>query len=515
MDKVVDLDTAVAHVRPGDAVHVMCGHTRWTAAARQLVRRVVGPRPRLHARHAEPVVARHAVLPGRARAQGRHRLLGRRLPQLHPQPDLLRRLPSRRGRGRALVVPGLPAAAGGRRPGAAGRHHRARSPARRWRTTTASPWSTRRSATVGLVEALRPRRRAGARARSPTATATWPSTRRCSKGCGARWPPARRDRHRRAGGRRHPAVVPPGAPSRRTGCCRSPSARWARTPAACTAGSPRPSPTARTSSSGPRSATPVAARRLRRLDPRLGARRPDHAGVPGPARRRARRPAAPTVRPRLVARRRGAPTRPTSTPRERLGARRGVRRPGAGRPDRRHRRRRRARRRRRRQPRHLAGGRHGPHRGSACVLTAELGLWGYEPTPADPFVFNHRAFPSATMLADSSEVLGHGHAGSRAPRSLACLGAAIVDVDGNIDSTVIPGKAFLVGSGGGNDVASAADEVVVIHAHPRRTVRGAVRHLTRRSGRTLCRTWASSRRARMGRSSSPRCPAGATRWRSE
>jgi acyl CoA:acetate/3-ketoacid CoA transferase alpha subunit/acyl CoA:acetate/3-ketoacid CoA transferase beta subunit len=109
-------------------------------------------------------------------------------------------------------------------------------------------------------------------------------------------------------------------------------------------------------------------------------------------------------------------------------------------------------------------------RGSSCVLTAELGLWGYEPTPADPFVFNHRAFPSSTMLGDSSEVLGMIVPGP-GTTALACLGAAIVDVEGNIDSTVVPGRAFLVGSGGGNDVAAAADEVVVMTTlTPRRTV---------------------------------------------
>jgi acyl CoA:acetate/3-ketoacid CoA transferase alpha subunit/acyl CoA:acetate/3-ketoacid CoA transferase beta subunit len=108
--------------------------------------------------------------------------------------------------------------------------------------------------------------------------------------------------------------------------------------------------------------------------------------------------------------------------------------------------------------------------GSSCVLTAELGLWGYEPTPADPFVFNHRAFPSSTMLADSSEVLGMVVPGP-ATTTLACLGAAIVDAEGNIDSTVVPGRTFLVGSGGGNDVASAADEVIVVTTlTPRRTV---------------------------------------------
>ncbi|HEX3566393.1 MAG TPA: hypothetical protein VHU17_13565, partial [Acidimicrobiales bacterium] len=45
MDKVVDLDTAVAHVRPGDAVHVVTNHSRWTAGARHLVRRWWGQDP--------------------------------------------------------------------------------------------------------------------------------------------------------------------------------------------------------------------------------------------------------------------------------------------------------------------------------------------------------------------------------------------------------------------------------------------------------------------------------------
>jgi len=42
------------------------------------------------------------------------------------------------------------------------------------------------------------------------------------------------------------------------------------------------------------------------------------------------------------------------------------------------------------------------------------------------------------------------------------LGAAQIDRFGNINSTVIPGKTFLVGSGGGNDVASTAAEIVVV-----------------------------------------------------
>jgi acyl CoA:acetate/3-ketoacid CoA transferase beta subunit/acyl CoA:acetate/3-ketoacid CoA transferase alpha subunit len=110
------------------------------------------------------------------------------------------------------------------------------------------------------------------------------------------------------------------------------------------------------------------------------------------------------------------------------------------------------------------------HAGSHAVLTAELGLWGYEPTPADPFVFNHRSFPNATMVSDSETVLST-LTGGPGTRLLGCLGAAQIDRHGNINSTVIPGRAFLVGSGGGNDVATAADEVVVVATlAPRRTV---------------------------------------------
>ena len=99
--------------------------------------------------------------------------------------------------------------------------------------------------------------------------------------------------------------------------------------------------------------------------------------------------------------------------------------------------------------------------GSAVELTAEIGLWGYTPTPADPFVLNHRNFPGSTMLADAALVLGTlvGGAGTT---TLACLGGAQVDRHGNINSTLIPDGPFLVGSGGGNDVASVCAEAIVV-----------------------------------------------------
>ena len=106
--------------------------------------------------------------------------------------------------------------------------------------------------------------------------------------------------------------------------------------------------------------------------------------------------------------------------------------------------------------------------GRTVQLTAELGLWGYEPTPADPYIFNHRVFPGTPFLSDASTVLGMV-VGGPGTKVVACLGAAEVDRHGNLNSTELAGGRFLVGSGGGNDVASrAAACVVVTLARPER-----------------------------------------------
>jgi acyl CoA:acetate/3-ketoacid CoA transferase alpha subunit/acyl CoA:acetate/3-ketoacid CoA transferase beta subunit len=94
-------------------------------------------------------------------------------------------------------------------------------------------------------------------------------------------------------------------------------------------------------------------------------------------------------------------------------------------------------------------------------LTAELGLWGYQPTPADPSIFNFRAFPSAAMLTDATTVLGT-LVGGPGTRTIGCLGAAQVDVRGDLNSTQLATGRFLVGAGGGTDVAVGADEVLVV-----------------------------------------------------
>jgi acyl CoA:acetate/3-ketoacid CoA transferase alpha subunit/acyl CoA:acetate/3-ketoacid CoA transferase beta subunit len=99
--------------------------------------------------------------------------------------------------------------------------------------------------------------------------------------------------------------------------------------------------------------------------------------------------------------------------------------------------------------------------GSNVVLTAELGLWGYQPTPADPYIFNQRVFPSTPYLSDASSVLGMV-IGGPATTTVGCLGAAEVDREGRLNSTELSGGRFLVGSGGANDVASRATACVVV-----------------------------------------------------
>jgi acyl CoA:acetate/3-ketoacid CoA transferase beta subunit len=76
-------------------------------------------------------------------------------------------------------------------------------------------------------------------------------------------------------------------------------------------------------------------------------------------------------------------------------------------------------------------------------------------------VLNHRNFPRSTMLGDADLVLGT-LVGGPGTTTVACLGGAQVDRFGNINSTLVPEGPFLVGSGGGNDVASVAAEAVVV-----------------------------------------------------
>ncbi len=94
-------------------------------------------------------------------------------------------------------------------------------------------------------------------------------------------------------------------------------------------------------------------------------------------------------------------------------------------------------------------------------VMAEIGFFGYLPRPADPFIFNLSNVPTCKMLTDVSEVLGI-LMGGETQRCLGILSSAQVDRWGNLNSTIIPPNLLITGSGGANDVASGASEVVVV-----------------------------------------------------
>ncbi len=101
--------------------------------------------------------------------------------------------------------------------------------------------------------------------------------------------------------------------------------------------------------------------------------------------------------------------------------------------------------------------------GRDVALLAEIGLYGYIPLPGDPFVFALRNFTTCRLYTDILQTLGCHVSGNPGRHCLGVLGAGQVDRRGNINSSQIPAASlYLVGSGGGNDVAGGAVEVVVV-----------------------------------------------------
>ena len=102
--------------------------------------------------------------------------------------------------------------------------------------------------------------------------------------------------------------------------------------------------------------------------------------------------------------------------------------------------------------------------GLPVELMAEIGMYGYQPRPGDPFVFANRNLHASTELTDIARVLGL-YVGGPATRCLGLIGAAQVDRRGNVNSTRAADGGYLLGSGGANDIASAAQDVIVIARH--------------------------------------------------
>jgi acyl CoA:acetate/3-ketoacid CoA transferase alpha subunit/acyl CoA:acetate/3-ketoacid CoA transferase beta subunit len=95
------------------------------------------------------------------------------------------------------------------------------------------------------------------------------------------------------------------------------------------------------------------------------------------------------------------------------------------------------------------------------VELAEMGMVGYQPQPGDPYLFANRNKPSAAQLTDTMAALGV-YVGHPRMQTLAAVGAGQVDARGNINSTVGVDGRYLTGSGGANDIASVAAELLVV-----------------------------------------------------
>ncbi|MFQ5895037.1 MAG: CoA-transferase [Nitrospinota bacterium] len=120
--------------------------------------------------------------------------------------------------------------------------------------------------------------------------------------------------------------------------------------------------------------------------------------------------------------------------------------------------------------------------GVPAELMAEIGFYGYLPRPGDPIVFNLANIPPCTLLTDALGILGVLATGAE-NRCLAVMGVGQVDRRGNINSTLIPGRAYLVGSGGGNDLASGAQELLLVGQQSARRFLEEVPYITSPGGR--------------------------------
>ena len=120
--------------------------------------------------------------------------------------------------------------------------------------------------------------------------------------------------------------------------------------------------------------------------------------------------------------------------------------------------------------------------GRNVPLMVEAGMFGYLPSPADPFLFNYRNMAGGLMETDTLTTLGvlTGGPGNRA---VGVLGAAQIDRTGNLNTSKLP-NLLLTGSGGANDIGSGAAEVLVTMTHsPRRLVEAV--HFVTTPGRAV------------------------------
>ena len=427
---VTSLEDAVArNVQPGDTVLVMMGHSRWTAAARELARQFWGTDPGFTLVMTSLGALGAVFFRGGLVRKVVTAYSGNSFPTYTPNPVFRQAYESGDGRGRALVDPHAVPAPGGGCPRPARGRDRIAGRVVHGRQRRRSPSSTLRSARSVCSSPWRPTSR-WCTPPPPTRPATSSSPSRCSTACGApgrpvgaSWRPwSGSSTTSRASGTG--SVSRPPRPRRRGGAVRRPSG-WVL----------RPRPARAQLRRGHRALERGRRRRgqgrVRLATSRSGcsARRRTTSTSPASGRSSSCGSRVAPIRCR------GRPTPtphpivedPAVTPWEQaasLGAReveRVVADVGADAV--------------------LAGAgvanlaawvavARARAAGRSVMLTAELGLWGYQPTPADPYIFNQRVFPATPYLSDASAVLGMV-IGGPGTTTVGCLGAAEVDRDGS------------------------------------------------------------------------------------
>lgn len=100
-------------------------------------------------------------------------------------------------------------------------------------------------------------------------------------------------------------------------------------------------------------------------------------------------------------------------------------------------------------------------RGLDVALVAETGMVGFRPVTGDPYLFNRPNAASSRFHASFLKTLGV-LAGPRAKRCLSFLAAGQIDGRGFINSSRAAGDRLIVGSGGANDLACGASEVMIV-----------------------------------------------------
>jgi len=110
-------------------------------------------------------------------------------------------------------------------------------------------------------------------------------------------------------------------------------------------------------------------------------------------------------------------------------------------------------------------------------LMAEIGMFGHLPRASDPFIFSYHSMHTCKILNNNETMLGVFVGGST-NQCLGILGSGQIDKYGNGNSTKLPGVAYLVGSGGANDIANGNRETVAVISADRQRLVEEVPYIT-------------------------------------